>query len=88
MTASVTSLGYIQFTATDLDVWEDFGQRVLGLMADRMAEDRIRFRADEKVYRLEVRAGAAGGVSAVGWEPATGSPVRARRSRRSAGSAT
>jgi 2,3-dihydroxybiphenyl 1,2-dioxygenase len=68
MTASVTSLGYIQFTATDLDVWEDFGQRVLGLMADRIDEDRIRFRADEKVYRLEVRTGAAGGVSAVGWE--------------------
>ncbi|CAM5451947.1 hypothetical protein SHIRM173S_07726 [Streptomyces hirsutus] len=35
MTARVTALGYLRFTATDLDHWQDFGQRVLGLMADR-----------------------------------------------------
>lgn len=68
MTANVTALGYIQFTATDIDLWEEFGQRVLGLMAVRMTEDRLRFRIDEKAYRLEVRAGETGGVSAVGWE--------------------
>lgn len=68
MTARVTALGYLRFTATDLDHWQDFGQRVLGLMADRRGDDRLLFRVDEKSYRLEVRPGERGGVSTVGWE--------------------
>lgn len=68
MTARVTALGYLQLTATDLDRWQDFGQRVLGLMADRRSDDRLLFRIDEKTYRIEVRPGEAGGVTAVGWE--------------------
>ncbi|GAB2859150.1 VOC family protein [Nocardioides pacificus] len=68
MTARITALGYLRLRATDLDLWEEFGQRVLGLMADRRSDDRLLFRIDEKAYRLEVRPSDQGGVDAVGWE--------------------
>lgn len=72
MTARIMALGYLQLTATDMDLWEDFGQRVLGMMANRVSEDRLLFRLDDKVYRLEVspapEGATKGGVLAAGWE--------------------
>lgn len=68
MTARITALGYIQFTATDLDHWAQFGQDVLGMMVGERTADQLKFRLDDKSYRLGVRASDANGVSAVGWE--------------------
>lgn len=68
MPASVTSLGYLRLGATDLDRWADFGQRVLGLMLAEQSPDRLLFRTDEHVYRLEVVPHETGAVLAAGWE--------------------
>lgn len=66
--AGVRSLGYVIVSSGDLDAWEKFATDLLGLQVAERTEERLRLRNDEKIYRLEVVAGDAEGVTVLGWE--------------------
>ncbi|NND82410.1 MAG: bleomycin resistance protein [Gammaproteobacteria bacterium] len=66
---SVSSLGYITLTATDLSEWRTFGTEIMGLMLDDSSNDEtLRFRMDDHPARLIVQAGDEDKLAAVGWE--------------------
>lgn len=65
---AVRSLGYAIVDATDLDAWEAFGSRLLGLQMAVRTDDRIEFRLDEKEYRFIVRKAETDGARIIGWE--------------------
>lgn len=71
MTATVRSLGYLRFTATDLDEWRRFGESLLGLNVAEHTPDRLRFRMDEYEYRIEIVPGDADAALTAGWEVAS-----------------
>ncbi|MGY1806981.1 VOC family protein [Blastococcus sp. SYSU D00669] len=61
-------LGYVGFTARDLDAWARFGTDVLGgEVVD--GDDTVRIRLDERAYRLTVSAGEDA-FACAGWEVA------------------
>lgn len=66
--AEVKSLAYAVVNATDLDAWEEFGTQILGLQVGERTPDRIRFRMDHKLYRIEVNRSDEDRVSHLGWE--------------------
>ncbi len=70
MTA-VTQLGYLVFEVSDLEAWEAFATKVLGLMlAERRADGGLAFRLDSRAQRIQVIPGSSDDVAAVGWEVA------------------
>lgn len=65
----IHSLGYLVVTGTDLPAWRTFGTEILGLaVGDRDDEGELWLRADERVHRVVIEAGAVDEVSAIGWE--------------------
>ena len=69
----VVALGYVVVSASDLDAWSEFGQRVLGLQVGSgpAERDTLFFRADERSWRLAVERGDDDGLVALGFEVAT-----------------
>jgi 3,4-dihydroxy-9,10-secoandrosta-1,3,5(10)-triene-9,17-dione 4,5-dioxygenase len=65
---TVSSLGYSIIEATDIAAWRKFGTEVLGLMAVDAPDGGVRFRMDERPFRLAVVPGAADRFVAAGWE--------------------
>jgi 2,3-dihydroxybiphenyl 1,2-dioxygenase len=65
------SLAYVGLVTKDLSAWASFGDEVLGLPCERVGEDRLLLRMDERTYRFDVRRGATDGLSWLGWEVAT-----------------
>lgn len=66
--AQVISLAYAIVDATDLDAWYEYGTNVVGLMVSERTENRIRFRMDNKIYRLEINKADRDGITHIGWE--------------------
>jgi len=66
--ASVSSLGYLGITATDLDAWKEFAVDVHGMQAVEHTDDRLLLRIDERSWRLDIRRGDADDVDTIGWE--------------------
>ncbi len=66
--AEVKSLAYAIVNATDLDAWYDYGVNVLGLQVGERTDQRIRFRMDNKLYRLEINKADDDRITHVGWE--------------------
>ena len=66
---SILSLGYLRLTTPDLDGWDRFATEVLGFMpAAGTGDGRRAYRWDDHPYRLQLSAGEAADVSAIGWE--------------------
>ena len=65
---TVSSLGYAIIEATDIAAWRKFGTEVLGLMAADAPDSGVRFRMDERPFRIAVVPGAADRFAAAGWE--------------------
>ncbi|WOQ15686.1 VOC family protein [Raineyella sp. W15-4] len=66
--AEVKSLAYAIVDATDLDAWYDYGVNVVGLQVGERTDRRIRFRMDNKLYRLEINRADQDRITHIGWE--------------------
>ena len=66
---SITALGYVTVSATDLLRWRAFACDVLGLMPGAArADGALALRLDDRPFRLLVEAGARDGFGAIGLE--------------------
>ncbi len=65
-------LGYLGLATTDLAPWRDFATGLLGLMpaAGRPADGLLRFRMDQRVWRVAVHRAEQAGLAYAGWEVA------------------
>lgn len=63
----VASLGYVLIESKDPAAWRKFGAEVLGLMPVDAA-DGVRFRMDERPFRIAVRSAEEDRFVAAGWE--------------------
>jgi 3,4-dihydroxy-9,10-secoandrosta-1,3,5(10)-triene-9,17-dione 4,5-dioxygenase len=65
---TTSSLGYAIIEATDIAAWRKFGVDVLGLMAVDTADGGLRFRMDERPFRITVVPAKEDRFVAAGWE--------------------
>lgn len=78
---SVTSLGYIGFEVSDLDVWHSYMTDFLGLMAGKRNGASARYRMDDRAFRIQLEPGKADDISFVGLEVETAEGLQALRER-------
>jgi 3,4-dihydroxy-9,10-secoandrosta-1,3,5(10)-triene-9,17-dione 4,5-dioxygenase len=65
---TTSSLGYAIIEATDIAAWRKFGVDVLGLMAVDTPDGGLRFRMDERPFRIAVLPAKEDRFVAAGWE--------------------
>jgi 3,4-dihydroxy-9,10-secoandrosta-1,3,5(10)-triene-9,17-dione 4,5-dioxygenase len=65
---TVSSLGYVIIQAKDVPAWREFGTQVLGLMASDGPDGGVRFRMDERPFRIAIVPGDEDRFIAGGWE--------------------
>lgn len=71
MTIDIKSMGYVRVASTDLDQWQHFAEKVLGLARGRgPTEGNLYYRIDEVSARLVVFPADVDELSATGWEVA------------------
>jgi biphenyl-2,3-diol 1,2-dioxygenase len=68
--ASVSQLGYLGLSVTDLDEWERFATELLGLEVVDRTPQGFFMRMDEYHHRFVVQQGSADDVAFIGWEAA------------------
>jgi extradiol dioxygenase len=82
----IRALSYVGLEARDLDAWASFGNEFLGMPSDRVSDDRLLLRMDERVYRFDLRQGDADRLLWLGWEVGSAAELqRAVRELRDAG---
>jgi 2,3-dihydroxybiphenyl 1,2-dioxygenase len=65
----IRGLGYIGFLTRELPSWRPFAENVLGLMpAGGQSDDRLRYRLDERSWRVAIHRSDRNGLAYVGWE--------------------
>lgn len=85
---SIRSLGYIELQVTGIDEWEDYAERVLGVVSFREpGEPEVLYlRIDEFPYRFVLRQGHSDRLATTGWEVGSAEELDELRERlRSAG---
>ncbi len=66
---SITALGYVVVSATDLSQWRAFACDVLGLMPGAArADGALALRLDDRPFRFLIQPAAADGFGAIGLE--------------------
>lgn len=74
------SMGYVRVASTDLDAWERFAEKVLGLVrAQGPTEGNLYYRIDEVSARLVVVPSDVDQLTCVGWELADHQALDAAR---------
>lgn len=63
-------LGYLGVTSPDLAPWRAFASELIGLAPVSTSAVQLRFRMDERGWRLAVHRGARAGLAYAGWEAA------------------
>ena len=79
--ATVRALGYVVVHTTRFDEWRVFGTTLCGMQVAEESDDVLRFRIDNKSYRLEVRRSAEDTVAVMGWEASGPDELRALHRR-------
>jgi 2,3-dihydroxybiphenyl 1,2-dioxygenase len=64
----VQALGYVGLTVSDLQRWNTFATKLLGLQAAFCDDNRLDLRMDAYAMRLSLTAGIADDIGFVGWE--------------------
>ncbi|MEU4691639.1 iron-dependent extradiol dioxygenase HsaC [Actinoplanes sp. NPDC023714] len=65
----IRSLGYLRVEATDMPAWQEFGTKILGMVAGRgPSSDSLYLRMDELPARIVVTPGSRDRLVASGWE--------------------
>lgn len=75
------ALGYVQFSAPDLDDWRTYGTRLLGLQAVDRSAKTLAFRMDDRKQRVLIDADGRQGVKTFGWEVADATALDALAAR-------
>ncbi|HWJ09790.1 MAG TPA: 2,3-dihydroxybiphenyl 1,2-dioxygenase, partial [Nocardioides sp.] len=71
MTIDIRSMGYIRVASTDLDAWQTFAGKVLGLAEGRGPNPRHQYwRVDEVSARIVVFPSDVDQLACTGWEVA------------------
>jgi 3,4-dihydroxy-9,10-secoandrosta-1,3,5(10)-triene-9,17-dione 4,5-dioxygenase len=65
---TISSLGYVVVESADPESWRRFGADVLGLMPADSADGGVRFRMDDRPFRLAIVPGKEDRFVAAGWE--------------------
>ena len=69
---SVTQLGYLGLSVSDLDQWEQFAAHILGMQPNGRDPDGSLFlRMDEYHHRIVVHPTGTNDLAYIGWEVAT-----------------
>src|SRR5258706_7516789 len=63
-------LGYLGVTSPDLSPWRAFATELIGLAPASASATQLRFRMDERSFRIAVHRGARAGLAYAGWEAA------------------
>lgn len=67
--SSVMQLGYLVFEVSDLDAWEKFGTKILGMsVVDERGDRGFSLRMDGYQQRFFIEAGPADDLAAIGWQ--------------------
>jgi 2,3-dihydroxybiphenyl 1,2-dioxygenase len=66
----VQSLGYLGFSAKDVDEWRGYGSKMLGLQTVDKTKSTLSFRMDDRKQRFLIDADGGQGVKFFGWEVA------------------
>jgi len=76
----IKSMGYVRVASTDLETWERFAEKVLGLVrASGPTEGNLYYRIDEVSARLVVFPSDVDQLNCVGWEVADHQALAAAR---------
>jgi 2,3-dihydroxybiphenyl 1,2-dioxygenase len=62
------ALGYVGFSAKDMDEWRGYGGKMLGLQLVDKSRTTLAFRMDDRKQRILVDADGGQGVKLFGWE--------------------
>ncbi|ATE62724.1 VOC family protein [Thauera sinica] len=73
----ISTLGYVVFDASNLDEWEGFATRILGLQVGARSADTLRLRMDEREQRVIIERGDEDDLAALGWEFDTAAELKA-----------
>ena len=67
--SAVKQLGYLVFEVSDLEAWEAFGTKILGLgVVDQRDDTGFSLRMDGYCQRFFIESGPADDLAAIGWE--------------------
>ena len=64
----IKQIGYIAFEVSDLNIWEKFSTKVLGLVKSETTKDGFNLRIDQYQRRFFIEKGKADDVTAIGFE--------------------
>ncbi|QHG84747.1 MULTISPECIES: VOC family protein [Rhodococcus] len=81
MDPSVKALGYLVIETTQFEQWKRFGTFLCGMQIADESDDVVRFRVDEKLYRVEVRRADRDRIAVIGWEVSGPAELRALQER-------
>ncbi|MDT4805045.1 3-methylcatechol 2,3-dioxygenase [compost metagenome] len=73
----ISTLGYWVINASDLEQWEHFATRILGLQVGFRTADELQLRMDEREQRMIIERGTEDDLSALGWEFDTAAELEA-----------
>jgi len=71
------SLGYVGVRTADIDQWEAYATRFLGMQLVDTSRAALALRMDDRKQRLIVNAGVGEGIGFYGWEVADGAALEA-----------
>lgn len=80
----IKRLGYLGIAASDLAGWARFAVDVLGVMPAEPVSSALRFRIDERAWRIEVAKGSQDDIAYLGFEVADAAGLQAMSERLSA----
>lgn len=73
----ISTLAYVVAKASNLDEWEHFATRILGLQTGMRTPESLHLRMDEREQRLIIERGAEDDLSVLGWEFDTAADLKA-----------
>ena len=77
----VSSFGYLGFSVSDLSRWKSFGADFLGLGVASEDDDTIKFRNDDRAWRIAAHRGDADDIAYAGFEVANADALAAIRGK-------
>ncbi|PBC48257.1 glyoxalase [Rhodococcus sp. ACS1] len=81
MDPSVKALGYVVIETTQYDEWKRFGNSLCGMQIADEFDGFLRFRIDNKIYRVEVRRSTRDRIAVIGWEVSGPQELQALQAR-------
>lgn len=78
---SISALGYLGLNVSNIEEWKRFAEDFLGLMPGEQSDDVLKYRCDDRAWRIALERGDQDDVAFVGFEAATPAALDEVRSR-------